>query len=218
MLTTDDGELADRLRHWRDANFSPKSMIERLRRALYLPAAMAAFSNSIYELTYWLQESTSLLKGLTEAYHLDLKIHFPPDFNRFLSPVEARVGLQQLRKYPFIKSRRREIAEYYFKNLNIPESWMMPPQVEGATYSHFAIRVSDRDRLMHLSAERGVQLGELIEYSMPHLPAYRQYVGDQEFPNSLLCSHSMINLPIHPSLKDDELIRIVSAVNQLPKG
>ncbi len=94
----------------------------------------------------------------------------------------------------------------------------MPPRVEGATYSHFAIRVPDRDELMRLSAARGVQLGQLIEYSMPHLPAYRPYAGDREFPNSLLCSHSMINLPIHPSLKDEDLERIVEVINHLSKG
>ncbi len=96
VFTTDDEEIASRLRTWRDEHFSEKTIFEKLRRSVYLPAATIAFTNAIYGLTYWLQESTPFLKGLTDAYHLDLKIHFPPDYDRCLAPVEARVGLNQL--------------------------------------------------------------------------------------------------------------------------
>ena len=213
MLLTDDGEIASKLRAWRDEHFSKKSFVEQMRRSLYLLAAMGAFNNTFYGLTYWLQERTPLLKRLTDAYHLDDVIHFPPDYDRLLSTVEARVGSQQIYKYPYIKSRRNEIAEYYFDNLKVPDKWAIPPRVEGATYSHFVIRVPERDRVMALAAKQGVQLGQLIEYSMPHLPAYLQYVDDQKFPNSLYCSSHMINLPIHPSLQEYELNKIITTIN-----
>ena len=218
MFTTDDDDIAQKLREWRAEHFSEKMLMEKIRRALYLPAAMLAFSKILYGLTYWLQERTWLLKGLTDAYHLDEKIHFPPDYDRFLSPVEARVGLAQLQKYTKIKNRRREIAAYYFDHLTNPDGWVIPPQAAGATYSHFAIRVPDRDKVMYEAAQKGVQLGQLIEYSMPHLSAYRPYAGGGDFPNSLLCSRSMINLPIYPSLNENEVGRIIHVVNRIAKG
>lgn len=215
VLTTHDQEIASKFRVWRDGHFLKKPLMERIRRSLYLMAALAAFNNNFYGLTYWLQQQTRLLKGLTDAYHLDQKIHFPPDFDRFMSPVEARIGLAQLKKYSFIKRRRREITEFYFKNLKVPGEWVMPPCIEGATYSHFVIRVPDRDQIIAKAAKQGVQLGQLIEYSMPHLPAYQQYFGDQVFPNSHLCSHSLINLPVHPHLKTKELKKIITIMNGL---
>lgn len=215
MLTTDDGEIASKLRIWRDEHFSIKTFVEKMRRSLYLLAALAAFDNTIYGFTYWLQERTPLLKGLTDAYHLDDAIHFPPDYGRFLSAVEARVGIKQLKKYPLVKTRRREIADYYFDHLMAQKEWIMPPRVEGATYSHFSIRVPERDQVIERAAKQGVQLGQLIEYSMPHLSRYRMYADNEEFPNSMLCSNSMINLPIHPSLLMKDLQKILNTISHI---
>ena len=67
-------------------------------------------------------------------------------------------------------------------------------------------------------AARGIQLGELIEYSMPHHPAYQQHTKGKEFPNSLYCSQSMINLPIHPGLSDEKINKITSTFNAYSHG
>jgi perosamine synthetase len=214
MFTTNDDEIAEKLLAFREQNYSEKSWFERVIRLLYLPAAAIAFNDFIYGFTYWMQNSTSFLKNLTDAYHLDEEIHFPPDYLKLLSPVEARVGLEELKKYQIIKSRRREIAMQYFDQLNVPKSWFLPPKVEGATYSHFVIRVPDRNIAMELAAQRGVQLGQLIEYSMPHLSAYQKYTTTGLFPNSLLCSQSMVNLPIYPGLNPKNIIKIIDTISQ----
>ncbi len=216
MLTTNDKEICSRIKTWRDEHFHSAHWIHSLQRALYLLVIYPAFNETIYGLTYWLQEKTAILNHLTKAYHLDEKIHFPPDYLSQMAPVEARVGLQQLKKYDHIKTRRREIAEVYFQNLKVPSSWTLPPQILGATYSHFAIRVPEREKCLRHFAQRGIQLGELVEYSIPHLSAYRANQKNKEFPNSLLCSHSMINLPIHPGLREkdiDKIINITKGIN-----
>ena len=215
MFTTDDEEIAAKLKSWRDEHFTRKSFAQEWLRRAYLAAVYIAFSPSLYGLTYWLQYNSPFLKGLTDAYHLDKKIHFPPDYQTLLSDVEAAVGLHQLGKYAFIKARRKEIAKMYLKNLSVPPYWAMPPDVPGATWSHFVIRVPDRERVIKAAAEKGVQLGQLIEYSMPHHQAYREYSQDQEFPNSLACSQTTINLPIHPGLGDAEVDHIIAIMNSL---
>jgi dTDP-4-amino-4,6-dideoxygalactose transaminase len=213
MFTTDDDEIAERLRSWRERNFKPADWVRCLQRALYLLAIYPAFNETFYGLVYWLQEKTPIPNRLTKAYHLDEKIHFPPDFQIQMSSVEASVGLAQLNKYAEIQKTRRAIAERYFEELTPPESWIMPPKVEGATYSHYPIRVPDNRAVMDHAARKGVQLGELIEYSVPHLASYAIYKGQREFPNSLYCSRHMINLPIHPGLKPGQIDKIISIVN-----
>jgi len=215
MFTTNDDEIATKLMAFRVRNYSEKSFKEKLSRLFYLPAATIAFNDFFYGITYWLQINTGLLKQLTDAYHLDEKIYFPPDYLTNMAAIEARVGLEQLKKYQIIKSRRREIAAWYFKHLKVPDSWVLPPNVEGATYSHFVIRIPDRDKVMALAARQGVQFGQLIEYSMPHLSAYQKYAEPDQYPNSYLCSQSMINLPIYPGLDKSDIEKVVKIISQI---
>jgi len=213
MFTTDDEEIGEKVRTWRDEHFTERARLEKWWRAVYLMASSMAFSRAFYGLTYWLQYKSSFLKGLTDAYHLDEKIHFPPDYKTLLSGVEASVGLRQLEKYAFIKDRRREIAKTYFEKLQLPPDWVLPPDVPGATFSHFVIRVPEREKVMRAAARRGVQLGQLIEYSMPHHPAYKKYSKKEGFPNSLNCSRTTINLPIHPGLSNKEIRKILEVIH-----
>lgn len=214
MFTTDNEEVAAKLRGFRDAQFSHQGWIKSLRRYLYLLAVYPAFWDPAYGLVYWLQEHTPFLNRLTKAYHLDDKIHFPPDHLDQLTRAEAAVGSAQLGKYSRIIQRRRAIAAVYHKLDRSNPDFIFPPNGEGTTYSHFAIRTARKQDAMTFFASHGVQLGELIEYSMPHHPAYREYVKGENFPNALLCSQSMINLPIHPGLSDRQVEKIASLFRQ----
>jgi dTDP-4-amino-4,6-dideoxygalactose transaminase len=213
MFTTNDESLAKKIREYRDSNFRKTLFSKSIQRYLYLLAAYLAFQPFIYRIVYWLQEKTPYLDTLTKAYHLDEKIHFPPDHLDLMTNIEALVGIEQLKKYAYIRSRRIEIAEKYFHTLQLPDGFVLPPKIEGATYSHFVVRTSSRDRLLKSAASQGVQLGQLIEYSMPHHPAYTRFAKGKQFPNSLLCSNSMINLPIYPDLSNIDLKEIIKQLN-----
>lgn len=212
MLTTNDPTLAGQLREWRDAHFNCPDVIKSLRRRFYLLAVYAAFNKRLYGLVNWLQEETPLLDHLTKAYHLDEKIHFPPDYLDQMLDVEAQVGLAQLRKYPEIVRKRQENARYYHENLPPILEWELPPLVDGATYSHYVVRVPDRVSVLKALQAEGIQLGQLIEYSVPHMLPYRHYAKAQHFPNSLLCSRHTINLPIYPTVQKGDLERVVATV------
>ena len=216
LLTTDNLDLATKLREWRDLNFRKTSWRKTLSRSLYLIATAAAFSKPCYALVRWLEDETPLLDRLTKAYHLDGMIRLPPDYAEKMDEVEAQVGLAQLGRYQEFESRRRENANYYHRNLHPPSDWIMPPDVEGATYSHFPVRVLNREATLRQFLGVGIQLGQLIEYSLPHLSEYCS-IAQGEFPNSLLCSQHMINLPVHPSLSEADRGRIVEQANRLPK-
>ena len=218
MFTTNDDEIAASLRLWRDRNFEASGWFRSIKRALYLLAIYPAFNETAYGLVYWLQEQTPLLNRLTKAYHLDEKIHFPPDYRVKMNRVEAGVGLVQLSKYLKIKNKRREIADKYFDELTPPANWVLPQKVKGATYSHFAIRVPDKAPIIAYAAKKGIQLGQLIEYSIPHLPPYREYIKNEAFSNSLYCSRHMINLPIHPGLDESKIEEIISVINNAGFG
>jgi len=212
VFTTNDEMTAKKVREFRDSNFQKPSWKKSILRYLYLLAVYPAFQPLIYGLVYWMQEKTPFLNRLTKAYHLDEKIHFPPDYLDQMTDIEALVGLEQLKKYAAIRSKRIEIAKKYFDQIHLTNEWVLPPEIDGATYSHFVIRTNTRDRLLESFASQGIQLGQLIEYSIPHHPAYKKYAKDKPFPNSFLCSNSMINLPNYPHLKNREVGRIIDII------
>jgi perosamine synthetase len=199
MLTFQDKELAQKVRAWRDSHYKKPGFLKTLKRGLYLLAVYMAFNEKIYGLTWWLQERTPLLNRFTKSYHLDDEIHFPPDYLDRMLDVEAAVGLAQLKKYPEIIARRRTNAAWYDEHLDRREGWVFPLSIEGATYSHYVIRVPDRPALIKEMAERGVHFGELIQYSIPELGCYAKINGN--CPSSKIASKLTINIPVVLSCK-----------------
>jgi perosamine synthetase len=219
MITTNSPELYEKLRIFRDRCSVQPSWLKRIRRFLYLLVVYPAFNEHAYGLVHWLQEETPLLDQLTKAYHLDDRIHFPPDYLDQMIGLEAKVGLVQLRKYAEIVRRRQENAHYCDQHLQGVSGLELPPLVKGATYSHYVVRVPDRKAIMVAMRQRGVQLGELIQYSIPHMTVYRRYAnGVSKFPNSLCCSCSTVNLPIHPGLSQSQLEEIVQKTADINGG
>jgi len=172
MLTFQDQGLADKIRRWRDDQFRPAGFVKSLKRRLYLFAVYIAFNETLYGITWWLQKKTFFLNRFTKAYHLDDKVYFPPDYLDKMTDVEAAVGLVQLGKYEDIIESRRKKALWYNQNLERREGWEFPPILNGATYSHYTVRVPDREKVVEESATTGVHLGKLIEYAIPEMECY----------------------------------------------
>jgi dTDP-4-amino-4,6-dideoxygalactose transaminase len=208
MLTFQDQELADQVRVWRDQHFRNPGFLKAWRRRIYLLAVYVAFAKPIYRLTWWLQERTALLNGLSKSYHLDDKIHMPPDFLEKMADVEAAVGLVQLRRYPAIVARRRANAEWYDRNLPRREGWVFPPIVDGATYSHYVVRVPSRHDVVASYADKGLHLGELIQYAIPLLSDYLQ-IATTSCPAAEAASAATVNFPVQPDLSTGDLLPIL---------
>ena len=194
MLTFQDQDLANKVRIWRDENFKRPSLLKSLKRRIYLLTVYISFNKLIYGFTFWLQNSTKFLDPFTKSYHLDDKIHFPPDYLEKMTSIEAAVGLVQLKRYPKIIEHRRKMANYYSDNLDQKDDWKLPPLVDGANYSHYAVRVPNKGQVMKDYLDEGIQLGELIQYSVPDLECYK-HIGD-ECPNARLASRTTINFPV----------------------
>ncbi len=213
MLTFQNKELAEKVRVWRDSNYQKPKILKSIKRRLYLVAIYIAFKKYVYGFTWWLQEKTSLLNKFTKSFHLDDKIHFPPDYLDKMLDVEAAVGIIQLSKYSAIVELRKFNANYYNDNLSKNPGWVYPDIREGATYSHYTIIVPNKSKIIKEIAEKGIHLGELIQYSISNLHSYIHL--NNNTPISLFCSHNVINLPLTVSQKEVE--KIVSVVNDYSK-
>ncbi len=215
MITTDDEELHKKLKALRDRRLQKPTWKKSFRRLLYLLAVYLTFWGPVYGMINRLERSGMLNHFV--KYYDHSKINMPEDYLDVMCNLEARVGLANIRSYGKIISNRRKAAEYYFENLGnqdarlrkqkaesrclntetcgLKPSFILPSKVDGATYSHFVVRVSDRDAWLKWGIEEGIQLGWLVEYNIPEMIVYGGY-GPASFPFAAEYARRTINLPV----------------------
>lgn len=206
MVATNNNEIATRLIDWREKMFLEPRFVDGLRLRIYGMASTLALSQFISPFTDLLSSKTRLLRNLTDAYHLDDKIRLPPNYLRKMSRLAASIGLRQIQRQDEAIQLRVSNAHWYDRTLRIEEGWQKPPLRDGATYSHYVVRVPNRKLVVEAWRRRGLQLGTVIDYSIPHLKSYCHALPSQ-FPNSFLASQSLVNFPVN--IKQFRLSKVI---------
>jgi len=210
IITTNRNDIYEKLRKYRDENFEEASLAKNLNQFCCLLAVYAAFFDPFYRFTDFLERRTTVLDFIAKYYREEV-IDMPKDFMNKLPCINAKVGRTQLDKYDGIKQKRRETAKFYYNALKNLKELTLPPLIEGATYSHYAPRVDNREEVIKYMRKRGFQMGREFEYSIPHMKAYEKYKSE-DYPNAYMCSRNVINLPSHPSLSEADLTKIVRCI------
>jgi perosamine synthetase len=213
MVTTDDDDLASKLLAVRNREIAAPALTKSIARSLYVMALYPAFWPPLYGLTERLRQS-GLLDRFTQYYSEDI-IDMPSDYLTGLTNVEARVGLAQVRRLESFVSARRAYSDYYRQQLDLPAlSWIDAPP--GSSFSHIAARVADKSKVMTAAFARGIQLGEIIEYSVPEMKAYREMsTGQGPFPVSGQLARQTINLPVfgdYDALLAEKVVRVMREI------
>jgi dTDP-4-amino-4,6-dideoxygalactose transaminase len=137
-------------------------------------------------------------------------------FNARMTDVHAAIGRVQLAKLPGWTERRRANARFLDRHL---EGVTTPAVADGAThvYHQYTIRLAhDRDGFAKaLADEYGVGTG--VYYPIPNhrLPSFALTL---DLPETEKAAREALSLPVHPSLTEDDLDRIVTAVNAVAKA
>lgn len=199
VLAFQDQDLAAQVRYWRDTNYAKPSLLKGLKRRIYFLVTFVAFSDIFYSFTHFLWSKTTVLSKYTDKYHLDNRIHLPPDFKEFMMPVEASVGLVQLSRYHRIIRKRRQMSRNYTDRLRENPDLYVSPYNPSATYSHFVVSSFDRDKVHNFFLSKNIELGKMIDYVVPCTTPYKALAHECSFPNSIVASTSLLNLPLHDS-------------------
>jgi perosamine synthetase len=137
-------------------------------------------------------------------------------FNLRMTDVHAAIGRVQLSKLPGWTMRRQANANFLDQHL---EDVIVPPVAGDAThvYHQYTIRVTDdRDGFAKaLAEEHGVGSG--VYYPIPNhrLPSFGLAL---DLPETERAAREALSLPVHPSLSEDDLDRIVTGVNTLARA
>jgi len=140
------------------------------------------------------------LFGKFTSYYDDNKIIFPSDWNIYPLRFEARIGLIQLEKiHKILKERKRRSIKIMEKFSN-HEGINFFSDTDEALYSHLIAIVDDRKKWENIFIKNNIQIGTLIDYSLPEIPLFKKYTSKQ-FPNSKYYSKHIINIPNYPIKK-----------------
>lgn len=137
-------------------------------------------------------------------------------FNARMTDLHAAVGRAQLTRLGGWTAARQANARFFDANLS---GVGVPAVADGAVhvYHQYTITVpEDRDGFVTALREEH-QIGSGVYYPVPghRLPAFRRV---EDLPNTEQAANTVVSLPVHPSLDDEDLDRIVHAVNTLAKS
>lgn len=150
-------------------------------------------------------------QGMLQQYHNEVV-----GMNNRMTDIHAAIGRVQLTKVDAWTKQRQDNAAFLSSNL---ENVTPPPVGEGAVhvYHQYTIRVAeDRDGLAKALKEE-YSIGSGMFYPVPN-HRLKPFQVDVELPATEQAALECLSLPVHPSVSQADLERIVSAVNTLAKA
>lgn len=138
-------------------------------------------------------------------------------FNTRMTDIHAAIGRVQLRKVDGWTAQRQRNAARLNEGLVGIAGLELPKVAAGAVhvYHQYTIRLDagERDRIRQaLQEEHGVGSG--VYYPIPNhrLPSLKHFAPGLDLPETERAASEVLSLPVHPSLSDGDLDRIISAM------
>ena len=183
------------------------------------------------------QSKDALAKTKAGAWEYDVVF---PGWKCNMTDLQAGLGLAQLRRYPGMLARRRQMVARYTRNLadldvSILRHYRAADGSDACCADDAAARADAgqesssghlilvrlngygqllRNRVIELMAEDGVATN--VHYKpLPLLTAYRNLGFDiADFPNALAQFENEITLPLHTKLSDDDIDEVCRSLHQ----
>jgi dTDP-4-amino-4,6-dideoxygalactose transaminase len=136
--------------------------------------------------------------------------------NYRMTSIAAAIGRVQLDRLPGRIDRRRENARRLTDALDDVVGIDAPvvPDDHDHAFHQYTVRCSDRESLRDRLASIGVESGVYYPTPIHQLDAYDGF--DATMPTAERVATEVLSLPVHPSLTDAELDRIVDGVRSAP--
>lgn len=161
------------------------------------------------------QSKDALAKTQFGAWEYDV---VAPYYKCNMTDIMAALGLAQMKRYPDILARRKEIIEKYNEGLkNLPVSVLEHFGNDFVSSGHlYLVRVHDKTReecnkIIEKMAEYGIATN--VHYKpLPLLSAYKnQGFNIKDYPNAYAMFENEITLPLHTKLTDEEIDYIIDS-------
>jgi len=167
------------------------------------------------------QTKDALNKTKLGAWEYDIML---PAYKCNMTDIMGGIGLAQLKRYPKLLARRKEIIDKYnegFKSLNIQvlNHYDENHQSSGHLYLTRVNRITieQRNKIIELMAEKGIACN--VHYKpLPMLTAYKNLgFNIQDYPNAYNQFLNEITLPLHTKLTDEQVEYVIDCFKEVVK-
>lgn len=168
------------------------------------------------------QSKDALAKTKLGAWEYDI---VAPNFKCNMTDIMASLGLVQLKRYPEILGRRKEIIEMYdelLAEVNVKSLNHYTDEYQSCGHLYFlSLNGKDeeyRNQVIEKMAEKGIATN--VHYKpLPLLTAYKElgfYIGD--YPNAYEQYKNEVTLPLHTLLTNEEIEYVCASLRAVIKG
>ncbi len=152
--------------------------------------------------------------------------HIRVGFNFRMTDVAAALGRAQLAKLPAAVRRRQRNASILARSLAGIPGVRVPRVAKGVAHAFnlFTLRLDpkilgiSREEFRKALAQRGIETGIYYPLPLHQQPIFRRYAGDGDFPVSSRIAQTVLSLPVHPGLNEQDLRRITRAVREIAEN
>ena len=210
-----DGQMAGSLGTAGSFSFYPTKIVNTAEGGM-----ITTDDEDIYKLSLILREH-----GKTDP---DLDIHSELGYNWRFSEFHALLGLQQMKKLPWMLSERRRLASIYdelIKEVHDVTAIELSDNIESSYYKYLLFLNTLYDSTVVKNKMRdqfGITLPSEVYanpcHSQPLFLKYPELVlntPEKQFPGAKYVSDRQICLPLYPGLTDDELMYVVDSLKSV---
>ena len=146
-------------------------------------------------------------------------VHTERGINGRLDTLQAAILLEKFKIFPQEIQLRQKVAAMYCQRL---ESKLKPPIIEAGNTSVFAqytIRVAYRDEFREQLQKKGIPTAVHYPRMITEQPIIQRlgFGSGKEYPNAAEAAKTVVSLPMHPYLKEQEIEFIANTVNDVVK-
>jgi len=141
-------------------------------------------------------------------------VHTQIGFNSRLDTIQAVVLTHKLKNLDKYNKKRSEIAKYFDKNITNKDISKLIYS-KGSVYHQYVILVKNRIKLEKLLDANKIQYGFHYPQSIHQLDCLKNKFKRKKFENAETIAKKSLSLPIDPTLKFNEIKKIVSVLNTL---
>lgn len=156
-------------------------------------------------------DSKAVIDRVRQSREYDNRATYSVSYNYKMTDIQAAMGRQQLKSLDNFIVRRRKIAGLYkhtFGNLEIK----LPHHDAQHVYYRYIILAESgvEDWIKHMK-------GEDVSCAKPVYKPLHHYLGSDDCPHADLVYHQALSIPIYPTLSDNDIDRIITAVSKTSK-
>lgn len=206
-------EEVGRLPYYAKPVYLRKVMAAAMTDVVTLPVVFRNLSFRIFRYAF--------LNGI-DAINNKLKIDLDPAMRREMpveylfrmTPLQARLGLEQLARVEPDMQRRIHAARKYHSGLrDIPQLLLPPLREDGShIYWYFPIQYDDRKALVRYAMEHGRDISESYHRNCAELACFAEF--RRPCPNARATANALIYLPTYPRYSDDEIEKTIAVIRR----